>query len=407
MKAGWEVRPLGEVCDLVGGGTPSKKAKGYYGGSIPWVTVRDMNVETVEITDHSITEIGLKNSSSKIIPKGEIIIASRVGLGKVCKLAADMAINQDLKGVIPKRGHEINRQFLFYWFQSVAGFIEENGVGATVQGVKLTFLNALPFPMVSLEEQERIVAVLDAAFEGLTRATEHAEANLQNARELFERQIARAFEAVESSKEAVAKTVAEIALAQKGSIRTGPFGSQLLHSEFTDKGIAVLGIDNAVKNEFQWGKRRFVSPKKYEALRRYTVRPGDVIITIMGTCGRCAVVPDDIPVAINTKHLCCITLDPELCLPNYLHVYFLHSEASLTYLNANASGSVMDGLNMGLIKELPVHLPSLSEQQSIADLYQDLKAKMIKLENTYRTKLIDIADLRQSLLQKAFAGELT
>lgn len=279
--------------------------------------------------------------------------------------------------------------------------------GMTVPKLNQGRLREIPIPLPPLEEQQRIVAVLDEAFGGLARARAHAEANLQNARELFERQVAQAFEVVTEYTSTKTNLVSEIAYPKKGSIRTGPFGSQLLHSEFTDDGIAVLGIDNAVNNEFRWGKSRFISLEKYEALKRYTVFPDDVIITIMGTCGRCAIVPDDVPTAINTKHLCCITLDPQKCLPEYLHAYFLHSPTALEYLSRNASGSVMDGLNMGLIKGLPVELPSFEQQATVVRVFTDAKNSTAELQAAYTTKLQDLGDLRQSLLQKAFAGELT
>ena len=160
-KEGWEEKKIRDVFKIVGGGTPSKSKSTYYNGNIPWATVRDMNCDYLNKTEYSISEEGLHNSSSNLIDKGEIIIATRVGLGKVCILSQATAINQDLKAIVPK-GNNINRNFVYYFFKDKAKYIEDNGVGATVKGVKLTFIEELDFPLVSPSEQQRIVSRLDS-----------------------------------------------------------------------------------------------------------------------------------------------------------------------------------------------------------------------------------------------------
>lgn len=176
----------------------------------------------------------------------------------------------------------------------------------------------------------------------------------------------------------------------------------MLHSEFTERGIAVLGIDNVVANEFRWDQRRFISEAKYRPLRRYTVQPGDLLITIMGTCGRCAVVPDDIPVAINTKHLCCITLAKQRCLPAFLHAYFLMHPVAARYLRQTARGAIMAGLNMGIIEAMPIRLPPLPLQQEFARRI----AAVERLRAAHRASLGQMDALFASLQHRAFRGEL-
>jgi type I restriction enzyme S subunit len=251
------------------------------------------------------------------------------------------------------------------------------------------------------------VAILDEAFAGLEAMRANAEKNLQNADKLFQSLVESRVFQISNKSEWKSLRVEDVAAKERGSIRTGPFGSQLLHGEFVDDGIAVLGIDNAVENDFRWGKRRYITEEKYKNLARYRVKPGDVLITIMGTCGRCAVVPDDIPLAINTKHLCCISLDQRLCLPRYLHTYFLHHPIAKEFLNRMAKGSIMAGLNMGIIKDLPLQLPSIATQRAIVETFSIVSDDVDGMKGVYRQKLAAIAELKQSILQKAFSGQLT
>ncbi len=192
-------------------------------------------------------------------------------------------------------------------------------------------------------------------------------------------------------------SIASLATQRKDAIRTGPFGSQLLHGEFTDSGIAVLGIDNAVQNRFTWGKRRFISDEKYSQLRRYTVHPGDVLVTIMGTCGRVAVVPDDIPTAINTKHLCCISLDHDRCLPDFLWACLRFHPQVLRQLGVT-QGAVMPGLNMRLIKHAEVPVPPIELQAEFVDRMASIRHQ----ENLMNRSARELGDLFGAIQNRAF-----
>ena len=91
-----------------------------------------------------------------------MVIATRVGLGKVCILRGDTAINQDLKGIIPKNNSKLSINFLYRWFTNISDKIISQGTGATVQGVKLRFINSLHIALPKLPEQKKIIKKLDA-----------------------------------------------------------------------------------------------------------------------------------------------------------------------------------------------------------------------------------------------------
>jgi len=147
---------LEKVCNISGGGTPSKKNKSFYEGKIPWATVRDMKNDFIYDTEFKITDDAIKKSSTNLIPGGNVVIATRVGLGKVSIISCDTAINQDLKGIIPKREGLLDINFLFFWFKSISKVIIDAGTGATVQGVKLPFVKSLRIPNIDISLQRQL-----------------------------------------------------------------------------------------------------------------------------------------------------------------------------------------------------------------------------------------------------------
>lgn len=170
VKNGLNTEEIGDLCNITGGGTPSKSNPKFYVGDIPWATVRDMNKDYLEETDFKITKEAVKESSTNIIPKNNVVIATRVGLGKVCILKQDTAINQDLRGVVPKNPKALDVSYLFFWFKSISKVIVDAGRGATVHGVTLPFIKSLKIPLPPIAIQEEIVAKLEATSEEVQRS---------------------------------------------------------------------------------------------------------------------------------------------------------------------------------------------------------------------------------------------
>ena len=163
----------GVVCKIVGGGTPSRKVSDYWGGGIPWATVKDLGSDRVTKTLESVSQDGLSNSASKLVPARTVFLVTRIGLGKVSIIDINVAINQDIKALFPCP--DVLPEFLFWSLRAKGPTLAAMGVGATVKGITLQDVRELEIAFPPLSEQRRIMPILNrtATIEGLrSRAQE-------------------------------------------------------------------------------------------------------------------------------------------------------------------------------------------------------------------------------------------
>jgi len=162
----WEEKKLGEVCDILNGGTPDTKIKEYWDGNNLWITPKDMgklNSIFVSVTERKISDSGLKNSSAKLIQPYSIILSSRAPIGHLAINTLPMATNQGCKGIIPKK--TLNYLFLYYFLKKSVPLLDSLGSGTTFKELSGTKLSEVQLPFPSLKEQQRIVSKLDALSE--------------------------------------------------------------------------------------------------------------------------------------------------------------------------------------------------------------------------------------------------
>ncbi len=370
MRTGWQIKNLGDVCNVVGGGTPPKDRAEFYSGDIPWATVRDMRSDVIADTECKITKAAVASSATNIILGGNVVIATRVGLGKICLLGQDTAINQDLRGIVPIDPKVLSVRFLFWWLKSIADLIVAEGTGATVQGVKLPFVKSLQILLPPLPEQHRIVAIIDKAFDGIATAKAKTEKNFQNARALFE---------------SVLNTVRgeNAPLGNYVSIKTGK-----------------LDANAATKNG---AYPFFTCAKEIYAIDNYAFDCEAILLAGNNAVGD-----------FNVKHYkgkfnayqrtYVITVIAENRL-SYRFLYFQMLK-SLRRFKDQSVGAGTKFLKLGMIKELEISLPPIAKQLETASILDSLLDETQRLEAIYQQKLTALDDLKKSLLHQAFSGAL-
>ena len=182
MREGWTRTALGDVADIVGGGTPKTSAPSYWGGAIPWITPTEVVAgegKVITSTVRTITELGLQKSGAKLLPPGTVLVTSRATVGAVAITGCGMATNQGFAALTA--GSLVLPEFLMIWCQANAGEFRMRAGGSTFPEISRGVVGEIPIDLPPLDEQRRIVDLIGSLDATIT-ATDQAVAKAEQAR---------------------------------------------------------------------------------------------------------------------------------------------------------------------------------------------------------------------------------
>jgi type I restriction enzyme S subunit len=401
MKAGWQTKTLGDVCEVMNGGTPKTGVPEYWDGSHLWITPAEMGKRLtpyVNDTERKITDLGLRDSSARMLPSNSVILSSRAPIGHLVINTEPMATNQGCKGIIPV--NQLQHKFLYYYLSSIVDLLNSLGTGATFKELSGSKLKEVTIPVPPLPEQQRIVGILDEAFDGIAAAKANAEKNLQNARALFESHLQAVF--TERGEGWVETTLGtEIDLLVGFAFKSAQYSNE-------DDDIRLLRGDNIVQGSLRWADVKKWPKGDADAYGRHWLREGDVVIAmdrpwVKAGLKHATISADDLPCLLVQRTAC---LRCRANLGSRFLMHLVRSSAFTQHILGVQTGIGVPHISGQQIKDFTFARPSIADQGRIAENLDRLSDEVQNLESLYQRKLAALDDLKKSLLHQAFSGHL-
>ncbi|MET3352303.1 UNVERIFIED_ORG: type I restriction enzyme S subunit [Xanthobacter viscosus] len=420
LPFGWSLKPLGDLAQVISGGTPSRNVPRFWeGGTIPWITPTDITAtpgKYISEAKYRITKLGLLSCSASLLPPGSILMTSRATLGEAKISTMTSCTNQGFKSLVANKG--VSNEFLYYQMQRTKQAYARYGSGSTF--LEVGKKDTVAFPVLIPDEASqvaiaKVLALVDAqieATEALIAKQERVRAGLMQ--DLFTRGVDEHGQLLPHRQEAPhlyhetelgwlpqgwkAPELESLLADIPTPMRSGPFGSALLKHELAAAGIPFLGIDNVHVEQFKPDFIRFVTPQKFAELYRYRVLPDDVVITIMGTVGRCCVIPHGYGEMLSSKHLWTMTFDQSKVLPELVCWQLNHAPWVLSRFRAKSQGGIMDAIQSSTLKELRLPLPPPPEQSKIVRIYREATSHLQAMRDEVSKLTLKKSGLMQVLL---------
>lgn len=406
MTLTWDRKTIGDVCDVVNGATPKTGTAAFWDGQHQWVTPAEMGKRPspyLDATARSLTTEGLDSCSASPVPPHSVIMSSRAPIGHLVINTVPMSFNQGCKGLVPRAG--LNHKFLYYYLFSKVDHLNDLGTGATFKELSAGNLKKVAIPVPPLPEQQRIVGILDQAFEALAKAKANADRNLANAKEIYSSLLSATLS--ECSKDWKLHSLGDADLL---TIIDGDRGANYpKKSDFSKHGYCIfLSTKNVRPDGFKLNELEFISEEKDKSLRKGKLNRGDVVMTTRGTLGNLGVYTEDIEfenIRINSGMLIFRPNKHKLDA-NFLFE-ILRSDIVQGQIREMQTGAAQPQLPITTLKHFKIPVPdSLIEQAQIVEKMAEIGPISERLIETAKSKFEALDRLQTSILHQAFSGNL-
>jgi len=389
----WKEYRVSELCQLIGGGTPKTTVPEYWGGNIPWLSVTDFNTGKKYCfdADKKITEKALKESSTKILKKGQLIISARGTVGVISMLGRDMAFNQSNYGIDAKKELTSNDYLYYLLKDNVPQFIS-NSYGAVFDTITKETFEQIKVLLPSISEQIQIASILSSLDDKIDLLQRQNKTLEQLAETLF-----RQWFVEEAEESWETKKVKDVCITiSKGTTPT------TLGKQFKETGINFIKAESLTDvGGFLPEKFAFIDTDTDELLKRSRIQKGDILITIAGTIGRIAYAIDEILPANTNQAIGFMRVNKEIITSYFLYCLFKTSEVRNDF-EGRVVHAVQPNLSLGEIGDIEFKMPP---QETLKNGMKELENLFSKKEKN-QTQIRTLTQLRDTLLPKLMSGEV-
>jgi type I restriction enzyme S subunit len=387
---------------VMGGGTPSRDIPEYYTGNIPWATVKDIKSTKIFDTLEHVTEEAISKSASNVVPKGTIVMATRMAVGKCFEAMNDMAINQDLKALMTKP-NTLSSHYLLQWLQLNKEKIESMGTGTTVKGIRLEQIRSMTISLPPLPEQRKIVAILTSVDDAIEKTEAIIKQTEKVKTALMQQLLTKGIGHTEFKQTEIGEIPLDWHIDRIGGISprvcVGFVGS--INSYYTEKpyGVVLLRTGNISNDGLDLNDVKYVTREFHEKNKKSQLSPGDLIISRHGDSGSARVIPDSLT---ESNCLNVVVIKKSDVVNSQFMSYLFNSGITKNILLKTKAGSVQGVVNTKEIEQVLIPIPPIEEQKRIVDVITSIDNKLFS-ENFYSSSLFN---LKTSLMQSLLTGKV-